>query len=458
MVLSALIFLVAIVLPVSKLVDLRLRGSEVVSAVDHPLGAYSYLGSQYFNNIQALLAAIPRYHLIEDAALRDQQRVNVEQLRDVLHAQFSKLATSPEVNPKLRHVPGYAQAYERFRDLDADLDALVAGALGDVHGMNMLFIRFKDVREPGLRFLNDLRAAELQAFDAAFASRLAQQRAELQNLLLLVVGLGVLALACMWMLNLAAVSHERGKRALAEARRSIQQRTMLFDAVSHELRTPLQILGAKIELVQMQESVSGRAEALDDLYDTVERMSAVLDNLSRFPRAAASAGPVKLTDFSLRDLLERLVAHHAGAAKVAGKRVELDVGPEIGMIRSDESRLLQIVDNYLQNAIRYSSPGAIAVRAVQVAHEFVPRKTTAALQVSVEDEGPGISEEDRERIWEPFERVTRPAGDKKGMGLGLALVHMLARYAGWETGLSSTPGSGSRFYVILPLEEAVESR
>lgn len=455
---SALIFFTAIVLPVGEVVQMRFAGPEqVIGTSNHPLGAYNYIGGQYFNNIQALLADTARYHLIVDPALRVQQRAKIEQLRDVLHAQFAKLATSPDVNPKIRSLPGYDEAYRQFHELDADLDGLVRDAIASVRGMNVLFLRFNAVREVGLEFLNTLRATELRAFDEAFASRLAQERAERAYALLLVAALGVVALIVVWALKFAAIAHEQEERALTESRRTVAQRTMLFDAVSHELRTPVQVLLGKIELVQMQESATKRTQALDSLYDAVEGMGRILDNLSQFPRAAAASGPVITTEFDLRDLLERILDHNAGAARMAGKSLVLDMDFSLCRVVSDASRIAQIVENYVQNAIKYASPGAVVVRAIRVQHAFKARKPEAALQISVEDAGPGIGAADRPRIWEPFERLGKCGGSKKGMGLGLALVQLLASYAGWETGLSGGDSSGSKFYVILPLNEPKDS-
>jgi CheY-like chemotaxis protein/anti-sigma regulatory factor (Ser/Thr protein kinase) len=114
------------------------------------------------------------------------------------------------------------------------------------------------------------------------------------------------------------------------------------------------------------------------------------------------------------------------------------------VVRADEKRVRQILINLLGNAIKFTAQGHVALR-VRYAREMA--------LIDIEDTGPGLSNDERERIFEPFTRANTPGVAAPGAGLGLTIAKMLTDLMGGELSMSSTPGVGSVFRVRLFLPE-----
>src|SRR5690606_607124 len=126
------------------------------------------------------------------------------------------------------------------------------------------------------------------------------------------------------------------------------------------------------------------------------------------------------------------------------KGLELLVEPgDVETVHGDETKIKQILINLLHNAVKYTPRGTVAVR--------VEREPEGGVRILVIDSGPGIPEEWRERIFEPFERLhLNEPGEQKGLGLGLAVVRTYARAHGGDVTVEDAPGGGSCFIVRLP--------
>ena len=113
---------------------------------------------------------------------------------------------------------------------------------------------------------------------------------------------------------------------------------------------------------------------------------------------------------------------------------------------ADADRLVQVADNLLSNAIKYSEPGTpVAVRVCAVG---------GFARYEVKDEGPGLSPEDQERIWQRYYRangVMHQTGSGPGLGLGLFISRTIVERHGGEVGVESEPGKGSTFWFKVPL-------
>jgi signal transduction histidine kinase len=114
-----------------------------------------------------------------------------------------------------------------------------------------------------------------------------------------------------------------------------------------------------------------------------------------------------------------------------------------GQVKADPVRLHQVLDNLISNAVKYSPPGS----KVWVSAQRMP----AGWQVNVQDEGPGITEKDRRRLFQDFARLSaRPTGDEKSVGLGLAITRRIVEAHDGQIGVDSEPGQGATFWFILP--------
>lgn len=240
-------------------------------------------------------------------------------------------------------------------------------------------------------------------------------------------------------------------QARAEAQRSAQARTALLGMVSHELRTPLQTMLANVELLALKPPSPATAQLVQGLEQCIVQIKGRLDNIAQYARLASGHVELRREPFRLVPLLERIVAEHAEAAQANDQTLRLDAPQTADVqVHGDDIRLHQVLNNYLSNAVKYSGPGAIDIRARVISHEFGKMSLAEAVEISVTDHGPGIPEAEREAVWEPFVRGAARPNRPKGSGLGLAVVKLLATTADWDVGMRSDT-EGTTFFVVLPL-------
>jgi signal transduction histidine kinase len=207
-------------------------------------------------------------------------------------------------------------------------------------------------------------------------------------------------------------------RMQRDLRRMIETRTVALAAVSHDLRLPLTRLRLRIERLR-DEPLRGAIEA--DVAD-MERM---IDNTLQFLRAGGSSEKTVLLDINA--LLERIVED----VQVLGAEVGLQGGAQPLLARP--MALERCLINLIDNARRYGGPRV----------DVVLRDSPQALEIRVEDRGPGIAEAERERVFEPYVRLeTSRARETGGTGLGLAIARAVARLHGGDVRLEARPGGG----------------
>jgi signal transduction histidine kinase len=141
----------------------------------------------------------------------------------------------------------------------------------------------------------------------------------------------------------------------------------------------------------------------------------------------------------LAPLLREIVERFAPLAGADAVRIRADLDETL-VVRVDAEALHQIVINLLDNAIKYGGRGPVTVRTW---------RRDGRARVEVEDEGPGIPEPERRRVWEPFVRL-HGAGGVPGSGIGLAVVRELVVAHGGACGVESGEGGGCRFVIELP--------
>jgi signal transduction histidine kinase len=212
--------------------------------------------------------------------------------------------------------------------------------------------------------------------------------------------------------------------------------------VSHELRSPLMTMAASVEVLESQrEELPDRARrAVDLVTEEIGRFRQLVEDLLEISRYDAGAVRLDLDDVRLAEFVLQAV-EHSGHDVVP---IELDAGLLGVVVRADKRRLARVLANLLDNAAKYGD-GATSV---------IMRAVPDGVQLAVEDRGPGVLPEERERIFDRFNRGTgagrRGAGE--GVGLGLALVAEHVRLHGgrvWVEG--RTDGDpGARFVVELP--------
>jgi two-component system OmpR family sensor kinase len=219
------------------------------------------------------------------------------------------------------------------------------------------------------------------------------------------------------------------------------QRAFVADA-SHELRTPLTVIRGQIEVLASQESPSGeevrRVESL--VQAEIARVSRLVDDLLLLAKTEQTEF-LRVQEIDLRRYVEEL---WDGTSLLARRRFELGVLPP-GTLRADPDRLAQALRNLLGNAIdhTYDELGVVRLRVELVGG--------SVLRFLVEDDGPGIPPDQRERVFSRFYR-TDAARDRAsgGTGLGLAIVRAIADAHGGLARATSSPEGGARIELELP--------
>jgi two-component system sensor histidine kinase KdpD len=228
------------------------------------------------------------------------------------------------------------------------------------------------------------------------------------------------------------------RRALEETDRL---RTTLVQSVSHDLRTPLTAIRATASALREGEiEETARDAMLGDIEDAAERLGRLVSNLLDLSRIETGALTVHREQVPLDELL--LDAVQATSLGAAGEeRVALHLPDDDVLLDVDETLVRQVLVNLLDNATRLDPDGTIAVSA---------RATDTVAEIRVVDHGPGIAEEERHRLFEPYHR-RRPGARAGGTGLGLVISRGFVEANGGTLRVEPTPGGGATFILELPV-------
>jgi two-component system sensor histidine kinase KdpD len=255
----------------------------------------------------------------------------------------------------------------------------------------------------------------------------------------------------------AAVAIERVSlaRGLAETRvlaETERLRAALLTSISHDLRTPLaSIIGTVSSLRSYADKYEPRErdELLATLQDEAERLNRFVGNLLDMTRLESGAIDLKL---DLVDIAEIVGAALQRAGNVlAHHRIEVEIAPDLPMVRLDSILFEQVLFNLLDNAAKYAPPGSrIDIRA---------RRDGDVVAMDVTDEGPGIPPGDLERIFDKFYRVQAQDRRRAGTGLGLAICRgFIEAQGGHIEARNRRDRSGAVLTVHIPVPEAAEIR
>ena len=237
---------------------------------------------------------------------------------------------------------------------------------------------------------------------------------------------------------------------LSEQRVTERMRVDFVANASHELRTPLASLLGFVETLQgpARNDAGARERFLTIMREQGLRMARLVDDLLSLSRIELRAhvapdSPVDLSGIS-REIMDSL----ALMAKEREVTLKLALPPQPAIIAGDRDELLRLMENLVENAIKYGRRGGV------VAIEVAGHGNEAS--VSVRDDGPGIAPEHLPRLTERFYRVdTAVSREVGGTGLGLAIVkHIVLRHRGRLT-IESKPGEGATFRAVMPLHATV---
>jgi len=223
-------------------------------------------------------------------------------------------------------------------------------------------------------------------------------------------------------------------------RESDSIRTALIAAVSHDLRTPLAGIKASISTLQDTDLAladDDRTALLDNAADAADRLDSLLSNLLDLSRIQTGAVRPILEPVSLDEVLQQ------GLRGVPDESVRDETDESLPLVLTDAGLLERAVANLVENAVRHSP----ADTPVRVCAAVVP---DGSLQLRIVDQGPGVDEAEKDRMFMPFQRLG-DAPDGAGVGLGLAVAQGLSQAVGATIEAEDTPGGGLTMVISIPL-------
>jgi PAS domain S-box-containing protein len=236
------------------------------------------------------------------------------------------------------------------------------------------------------------------------------------------------------------------ERRRYELERANQAKDRFLTSMSHELRTPLNaILGFSQLLANeaLPSSVEQKRVFVHNIVSAGRHLLALIDEILDLAKIESGNMTLSLEPVRLTQLLADVASMVKEQAEKRGIRM-LYPEPTPVSVRADHTRLKQIILNLLSNAIKYNRKGGAVVLSVA-------RGASGRLRVSVQDTGEGLSPEQLDALFQPFNRLGQEAGTEEGTGIGLVVTKRLVELMGGTLGVSSTRGTGCVFWIELDI-------
>ena len=247
--------------------------------------------------------------------------------------------------------------------------------------------------------------------------------------------------------------HIRALKALeiaqAEARRSAQVRDRFFANISHEVRTPLNAVLGLASALAHTSLTERQTQMLSLITGAGDALRRVLDDMLDLSKMQAGQFRLAPAPFDLRADIAAVVEMRRATADQRDVALSVTFSEAAtGRVLGDGVRITQIVSNLVSNAVKFTPAGAVDVRV-----DLMSSAEGERLRIEVQDTGIGFDSEAAERLFNPFvqadDTISREFG---GTGLGLSICRSLAELMGGEISARSSPGEGSLFTVVLPIQ------
>lgn len=226
-----------------------------------------------------------------------------------------------------------------------------------------------------------------------------------------------------------------------------EHKSRFFANMSHELRTPLNAILGFTELLQdgLYGELPERAkQVLERVQANGTHLLGLINDVLDLTKLEAGELSLVLDDYSILNVIDHVVSTSFALAHAKGLELRQEIEGELPLARGDERRLTQVLLNMVGNAIKFTEKGHVTIKA---------RATGDRFEIVVEDTGPGITPQDQSRIFEAFQQVDNTSTRLKGgTGLGLSISRRFVEMHGGGIAISSTPGVGSAFTIIVPIE------
>jgi signal transduction histidine kinase len=223
-------------------------------------------------------------------------------------------------------------------------------------------------------------------------------------------------------------------------------RRQLLANLVHELGRPLGAIRSAI--LALLHGADKDAQLSRDLLTGIDeetvRLQHLLEDLAGLHEQVLGKLELNRSPVQLNEWLASTLSPWEAAARQKGLTWQTEISPNLPVVRIDPNRMAQAIGNIVSNAIKFTPSGGRISTSVNAAD--------SQLVIQVEDTGPGIPPGEQERIFQPFIRGSQGRRIVEGMGLGLSIAREIIQAHGGEIDLESTPGTGSRFTLQLPVD------
>ncbi|SOC83972.1 Signal transduction histidine kinase [Ensifer adhaerens] len=228
-------------------------------------------------------------------------------------------------------------------------------------------------------------------------------------------------------------------------------KSQFMATMGHEIRTPLNAILGTAELLQLSGIPDNVREGIQTIRSSGEALLEVLNEILDYSKIEYGRLEIEMRPVNVADLSQTVIDIMASRAKERGNTLVLDRPESIEQpwVRTDPTRLRQIILNLLSNATKFTSNGTVTLRLRQTCAP----SGACLLRIEVQDTGIGIDEEGRKRLFQPFSQVDASISRRfGGTGLGLTICKEIAERLGGTLGVESEKGKGSTFWLEMPVE------
>ena len=465
-VLTTLPLAVALATAVIYLDRVTEHGREAVVAA----AEYMRTSQQLVDQTTSLERFARQYHVLGDTAFLELYRDRFAEVGLTL----TRLRAVARDTAPVDEIDRYAGV---LRDVNSTFHALPAGSAEThrvVEGFRLLGERARAVRNLGFQQVGDSTRRLQDASELADRLLFWQAAALLPAVLLVATGCVYLVLRPLRQLDHGIRRLGRGEfhepisvrgpddveslgQTLDWTRQRLEaleeQKTAFLRQISHELKTPLTTLREGAALLRDGTAgplSDGQQEIVNVLLENSRRLQRLIENLLDYNRLQTPIQLDRQAEVPLNALLDEVLENHSMSLRRRNLQVQRE-GPPLS-VPGDPEKLRTVIDNLLSNAVKYSPRGTVVTIAT--------RAEEGRAVLEIRDAGPGVDDEEREAIFEPFvQGRARARGHVKGTGLGLAIARRFALLHGGELRLAPNPAEqGACFRLELPMDRPEESR
>ena len=238
------------------------------------------------------------------------------------------------------------------------------------------------------------------------------------------------------------------ERQRDELERMTESRARLIRGFSHDVKNPLGAAEGYLQLMTMDRLSEKQRERIEKVQRSVRAAVNLIEDLLELSRAEAGEIAIERAPTDLRDVARDAAEEYRAQAEAKGLSLMVDWPDRLPVVASDASRIRQVVGNLLANAVKYTDRGGITVSVKPSSDPKAPRPGRW-IAIGISDTGPGIPAEQQPLIFQEFGRL-ETAGEKKGVGIGLAISCRIAHALGGDITIDSELKKGSTFTLWLP--------